>query len=244
MSYRIRYRAPGNRTTSLVDSFETRAEAEAAMNQERDARSRDALSAARGGPGSSWWVEEVGLASKIGRYAAIATAAALLITFIVWARHHPLVYCALGFEGNCREPTWVKVEDVGTDVPDPDTGLVHVEAEINTETFKRAGGTETGDTVTFDERVTQKYLLTLRGATTASAHLITVEMNVSLDCKNQIRTTNALISLNYQTIGSDGRWQDNPGMTAAARQVTAIQPPYHLPKLNPDERWACHHVPG
>jgi hypothetical protein len=239
MSYRIRYN-DANRTKGgqcLVDSFETRAEAEAAMSQEREARSRGALSAARGGPGSFWWVEEVGLANNIGRYAAIATAAALLIAFIAWGRHHPLIYCALGFEGNCREPTWVKVVDTGTDSTSMEE-VTHFEAEMNTETFKRVG-----NTVTFDERMAAKGSVSIHG--TLTPYLLTIETNVSVDCANLVRATNAIASLKYQTAESDGRLNDNPGLTATALQMAKDGgAARRLSVLGPAEKWACSHVPG
>ena len=239
MSFRIRYndtdRTKGARC--LVDTFETRAEAEAAMSQEREARLRDALSAARGGAGSFWWVEEIGLARKIVPYAAMATAAALLIAFIAWARVHPLIYCALGFEGNCREPTWVKVADMGADKFSTEE-ITHFEAEVNTETFKRVG-----NTVMFDERVTLKGAVSIHG--TPTPYLVTIEKNVSVDCAKQTEATNAIASLKYQTAESDGRLHDNPDLTATALQMAMDAGGAHrLSVLGPAEKWACAYLPG
>ncbi|MGB7310921.1 MAG: hypothetical protein WBC67_17815 [Candidatus Acidiferrales bacterium] len=89
MSYRIRYRAPGDRLiTSLLDWFETRAEAEAAMLEEKNARSKSETHANKGGhPDSVWWVEEVGLMSRIGRRALapmVATVVASVVVLFAW----------------------------------------------------------------------------------------------------------------------------------------------------------------
>jgi hypothetical protein len=90
--YRIKYEyddtgAEKRGTTTLLDQFNTRVEAEAAMIQERDGRARERLPATRGGLGSVWRVEEVSVARRLGGYALMAALTVGVLTFIGFFVH-------------------------------------------------------------------------------------------------------------------------------------------------------------